>query len=200
VQSGYDLVSWDNSLYWSVGVRPYQRATNPNEMPAIAHWANDSVWLLPLRLREPEITLNYDGPSQVAGKMYEVLRVGYRDVIIRLFIDPVTHLVGRSESVLGVDTWGEYRKFGGLLLATEHKLDDQRVWFTNVSLTRDFPGWLSIRAQMVIIFLCFAGWLLVWAFCLRPLRHAHASGPHGAGRGDALSSLNRWWSYRGPPH
>src|SRR5207249_8298401 len=101
-------------------------------------------------------------------------------------------------------TWDGYQNFNGLVLATEHQFGDKRVYFTNVSVARDRPGLLghvSLRTQIMILFLLIAVWMLVWGLGMRPVRHAHVPGEHGAvgGSGNVLDAVSRWRSYRGPP-
>jgi len=103
---------------------------------AYAAWINDTYWLLaPYKLRDPWVTLSYDGRETVNGVTYDKLHLSFEGVGLTpgdqywMYVHPETGLVDRWAYVLESQQppptaweWKGWRRYGpGILLA------DQRV-------------------------------------------------------------------------
>ena len=111
---------------------------------AFGRWTNDSYWLLaPLKILDPGVKVTYEGEKEADGAKYETLRLSFGSVGLTpgdqyvLYIDPQEKLVRawdyipKPESVTHA-TWEKYEDFGGLKLATEHKMGDKVIRFADV--------------------------------------------------------------------
>ena len=120
-----------------------------DQQEAHKRWTNDSYWLLaPLKLRDSGVHLADKGEQQVEGKTYRVIELSFGAVGLtpkdkyNLYIDPETSLVVRWDYMPSPDkkmsgTWENYQDFNGLKLATEHRMDDKRIYFTDVRVTTE---------------------------------------------------------------
>lgn len=103
---------------------------------AYAAWVNDTYWLLaPYKLRDPGVTLSYDGRETVDGVSYDKLHLSFEGVGLTpgdqywMYVHPETGRVDRWAYVLEgqqppptVWEWKGWERYGpGILLA------DQRV-------------------------------------------------------------------------
>ncbi len=143
VAAGTATVAWDNK---QVTVNLRRPGADADARAAHARWVNDTYWLLaPLKLLDAGVQLHYVGTRVVEGKQYEVVRTTYEQVGLtpgdryHFYIDPTTYRVAywdyqpdTPRAVSG--TWEKYEKFGPLLLSTEHKFGDKRIWFTDVAV------------------------------------------------------------------
>ncbi len=143
VRDGTDTITWSGK---TVKVNVWNPATDADAKAAYARWVNDSYWLLmPLKLRDPGVTLASRGLRELDGKKCEVLNLSFHRVGLTpgdqydIYIDPATHLVRHWDFMPSPDkkisgTWDGYRDFGGLKLSTEHTFGDKRIWFSDVAV------------------------------------------------------------------
>lgn len=144
VSEGRDTVTWgDHSATANLFS---DKQAGELEEKAYARWVNDSYWLLaPLKLLDKGVVLKYGGEQEVEGMKFEVLHLSYEDVGLtprdryNLYIDPETKLVRRWDYMPNPEkkvsaTWEGYKEFGGLKLATEHRMGDKRIYFTDISV------------------------------------------------------------------
>lgn len=94
---------------------------------------NDTYWLLmPLKLKDPGVNLDYEGRKDLAGAPHDVLKVTFNGVGLTpgdtywVWVDPQTHLVdhwefvleGQTEKDRGAFDWKDWTTFGPLRLST----------------------------------------------------------------------------------
>lgn len=115
---------------------------------AYSRFLSDFYWLLlPFKLQDPGVRLEYQGVQKVANVSCEVLRLSFAEQVgltpensYRLFIDPETFHLRRWEfyaapqSAPLVAWWENWRDFGGIALATERRLEgtDRRILFEEI--------------------------------------------------------------------
>ena len=111
-----------------------------------ARWVNDSYWLLaPLKLRDPGVTLSYEGSKGADGMAGETVRAKFDKVGLTpndqyvFYIDAKTNTVFAWDYIPKADTvmhatWDNYQYFSGLKLSTEHKMGDKMIRFTNITV------------------------------------------------------------------
>ncbi|MEY2479444.1 MAG: hypothetical protein QOI04_371 [Verrucomicrobiota bacterium] len=111
---------------------------------AYARWVNDSYWLLaPLKLRDPGVHLSYEGPKSADGTAAETMHAKFDQVGLTpgdqyiFYVEPKTKRIMAWDYIPKADTvmhatWEKYQNFSGLTLATEHKMGDKIIRFTNV--------------------------------------------------------------------
>ncbi len=148
VRGGIDRVRWgDRQKPVAVKVnQPPGDDAGADEKEAFKRWTNDSYWLLaPLKLEDGGVVLAHRGTQEVEGQTYEVLHVSFERVGLtpgdqyNLYIDPKAKLVRRWDYLPSPDkkstaTWEGYESFGPLTLATEHKMGNRRIFFTDVAV------------------------------------------------------------------
>ena len=127
-----DRVKWKDK---DATVNLADPAQDENSKAAYARWVNDSYWLLsPLKLRDRGLKVASEGMKEMDGAKCEVLRLSFDRVGLtpndqyRLYVDPSTkrvvswdYMPKPGESMHG--TWEDYQPAGGLMLATDHKMD-----------------------------------------------------------------------------
>ena len=137
-QHHWDVAAQTDEVKWKgkdVTVNLANPAQDKDAKAAYARWVNDSYWLLaPLKLRDRGVTVTSEGTKEVNGEKCEVLHLSFGQVGLtptdqyRLYIDPASKLV-RSWDYIPKDgkgmsgSWEDYKKSGGLMLATNHKMD-----------------------------------------------------------------------------
>lgn len=138
-----DAVTWKGK---SATVNLNEKNDAGDAKEAYARWVNDSYWLLaPLKLRDRGTTLTAQDEQTVEGEKLLGLQVAFEKIGLtpgdhyNFYIDPKTHLVRRwdympSSAKKIPATWENYQNFGGLQLATEHKMGDKRIYFTDVKV------------------------------------------------------------------
>jgi hypothetical protein len=116
---------------------------------AFARWTNDSYWLLaPLKLRDPGVTLSYEGPKGADGMAGETIRAKFDNVGLTpgdqyvYYIDAKTYTVFAWDYIPKADTvmhatWDNYQYFSGLKLSTEHKMGDKMIRFKDITVAMD---------------------------------------------------------------
>lgn len=117
---------------------------------AYGSFINDSYWLLmPYKLNDPGVILNYDGEKEIDGKNYDVVRVTFAGVGLTpgdtywAYIAQDDRLMHKWEYILqGADEgaepsgswWTDWQEFGGIKLAMNKVFEGRpvRIYFENV--------------------------------------------------------------------
>jgi hypothetical protein len=108
-------------------------------------WINDSYWfLMPYKLRDPGVTLKYEGDTTVAGNTYDRLALSFDQVgetpgdHYWIYVNRKDHRVESWEMVLEGDqpppahyTWEGWEQHAGLWFPTAHR----DTMFTSVAPT-----------------------------------------------------------------
>ncbi len=140
-----DRVKWKDK---DVTVNLAEPASDEDAKAAYARWVNDSYWLLaPLKLKQGGVNVTDEGTKEIDGGQRQVLRLSFGKVGLtpndqyNWYIDPQTKLMtswdympepGKSMHA----TWTDYRKSGGLTLATNHFTDSGvRIRILNLKVT-----------------------------------------------------------------
>lgn len=98
-------------------------------------WVNDSYWfLMPYKLRDPGVTLHYDGSVETQGRTYDKLALSFAHVgetpgdHYWVYVNRATHRVEDWEMVLEGDqppprhyTWEGWEQHDGLWFPTAHR-------------------------------------------------------------------------------
>ena len=136
---------------------------------AYARFINDSYWLLmPYKLRDPGVTLTFDGEETIDKQKYEVIKLTFGPNIgltpkniYRVFVDPATRQIQRWEYFAepGAEArpawWNQWREFGGIKLALERKLEGRqvRLLFENIVVSKQVPpGLFSAPKGLAMLF------------------------------------------------
>jgi hypothetical protein len=134
----WDMATETDRVKWKgkdVTVNLAKPGQDEDAKAAYARWVNDSYWLLcPLKLRDRGLKVTAEGRKEMDGAPREVLRLSFERVGLtpndqyRLYIDPATkrvvswdYMPKPGETMHG--TWEGYQQTGGLMLATEHKME-----------------------------------------------------------------------------
>jgi hypothetical protein len=147
----WDMAAQTDRVKWKdkdVTVNLADPGQDENAKAAYARWVNDSYWLLsPLKLRDRGLKVAAEGTKEMDGAKCEVLHLSFDQVGLtpndqyRLYIDPATkrvvswdYMPKPGETVHG--TWENYKKTGGLMLATDHKMaDGVQIRILNLKVT-----------------------------------------------------------------
>lgn len=105
---------------------------------AYGTWINDTYWLLmPYKLRDPGVTLSWDGEEVIDGVTYDKLHLKFASVGLTpgdqywAYINRQTKLMDRWAYVLQdfeagrpptVWKWGNWQRFGGIQLASDRTM------------------------------------------------------------------------------
>ncbi len=108
-------------------------------------WINDTYWLLmPYKLQDPGVVLDYEGEEVVDGVVYDKLHLSFNDVgntpgdEYWAYINRETRLMdkwvyllqlreGQDERSRGEWKWNDWRRHGGILLSAEReRMDGQK--------------------------------------------------------------------------
>lgn len=102
-------------------------------------WINDTYWLLmPYKLRDPGVTLKYDGEETIGGVVYDRLHLNFSNVgntpgdEYWAFINRQTHLMdqwifllqlreGQTERSRGEYKWNNWQKYGQIMISPERQ-------------------------------------------------------------------------------
>ena len=138
-----DEVKWKGK---DITVNLAAPAQDEDSKAAFGRWTNDSYWLLaPLKLRDPGVTLTYEGSKGADGMAGETIRATFGKVGLTpndqyvFYIDQKTNTVFAWDYIPKTDTvmhatWDKYEYFSGLKLSTEHKMGDTMIRFTNITV------------------------------------------------------------------
>jgi hypothetical protein len=117
-------------------------------------WTNDSYWfLMPYKLRDPGVTLRYEGQAKVDGRPYDKIALSFDQVgetpgdHYWVYVNPETHRVERWDMVLQSDkpppksyTWEGWQAHDGLWFPTAHRNTEHLNIFTrDVQTMSEFP-------------------------------------------------------------
>lgn len=120
---------------------------------AYGRFINDSYWLImPYKLNDPGVILNYDGEKEIAGQKYDVVKVSFENVgltpkdIYWAYISKTDHLMHRWEYVLqGQEPgtapqpswWRDWQTIGGIKLAMSKEFEGRpaRIYFNEVKVS-----------------------------------------------------------------
>jgi hypothetical protein len=107
--------------------------TDPDQRKAFGAWTNDSYWLIaPLKIKDPGVMISTLPDENFQGKKYLVLHLKFKDVGMtpgdqyNMLINPDTMMLEYwdympSENRKTRYSWGGYKDFNGIKIATEHK-------------------------------------------------------------------------------
>jgi hypothetical protein len=136
-----------------------QRQTGDEEKKLVERaygtWINDTYWLLmPYKMRDPGVTLAYDGEAKEGGATYDRVMLSFDNVGLTpkdrywVWVNRDTHLVDRWDFVLeGEDVppttflWKDWRKVGNVKLAGErvNTKDNRRLVFPVLETPASLP-------------------------------------------------------------
>lgn len=121
---------------------------------AQALWTNDTYWLLmPYKLRDPGVTLKYDGDVKENGGSWDKIALSFGNVGLTpgdhywVYVNEKTHRVEKWDMVLqgrqpppDTYTWEGWEQHDGLWFATAHKATDSIVYTRKVETVASFPA------------------------------------------------------------
>ena len=132
---------------------------------AYGTWINDTYWLLmPYKLRDPGVTLGYDGEAQEGGATYDKLALSFDNVGLTpkdrywVWVNRDTRLVDRWDFVLkGEDAppttflWKDWRRVGDVKLAGErvNPKDGRKLVFPVLEAPASLPDAVFTSAASV---------------------------------------------------
>lgn len=115
---------------------------------AYARYINDTFWLLmPFKLKDPGVVLQFDGTQEINDVKYDVLRLSYADSvgltphnIYRLFVDQNTRVIHRWEyfEKAGAEPapawWEKWQRYGSIKLAGQRSFENsnRKLLFTDI--------------------------------------------------------------------
>lgn len=119
---------------------------------AKAVWTNDTYWMLmPYKMRDPGVTLAYDGQVQEGDVNYDKVALSFHDVGMTpgdrywVYVNRANHRVEKWEMVLQdkqpppvAYVWTDWVERGGLWFATAHRTDDRNVFTRDVETVDAF--------------------------------------------------------------
>ncbi len=117
-----------------------------------AIWINDSYWfLMPYKLRDPGVTLEYDGQVDEQGVSYDKIALSFKDVgrtpgdRYWVFVNRANDRIEKWAYVLqgrepppSVYTWEGWEAHGGLWFPTAHRRDERNVMTNQVETVSEF--------------------------------------------------------------
>ena len=115
-------------------------------------WINDTYWMLmPYKLKDPGVTLKYDGEVKEGDKTYDKLGLSFNNVgetpgdHYWVYVDRKEHRVEKWEMVLQSDqpppkmyTWEGWEQHDGLWFPTAHRQDKTNVFTNAVATVKEF--------------------------------------------------------------
>jgi hypothetical protein len=117
------------------GARVADADARPDLDEAYEAWINDTYWLLmPYKMKDPGVRLQYAGTVKEKGKAYERVLLTFDGVGLTpkdrywAHVDPATHLMDRWSYILQDDPpgsrpevweWRDWRRYGRILLSPE---------------------------------------------------------------------------------
>ena len=128
------------------------RALNRGELSeylnqAYAMWAGETYWLLmPYKWKDPGVVLTYVGDEEIEGVTYDKVHLAFEEVgrspgdEYWAYVNRETRLMDRFRFKLqggaeGDYRWTKWRRYGGLLLATERVSDTDLIRFEDILVT-----------------------------------------------------------------
>ena len=137
-------VMTDKGMAWMDGVAIEGDSLQKLLKRANSLWINDTYWfLMPYKLRDPGVTLKYEGEAREGGAVYDKLALSFENVgetpgdRYWVYVNRAGNRVEKWEMVLQSDqppprvyTWEGWEQHDGLWFPTAHR-QDQTVVFTN---------------------------------------------------------------------
>lgn len=115
-------------------------------------WTGETYWfLMPYKLRDPGVIMSYDGEETVGSTTHDRLHLRFENVGLTpgdqfwVYVNRRTHLVDRWKFKLqggseGDFRWTEWKRFGGLMLATERLgPTGERILFEDIVVSDTVP-------------------------------------------------------------
>lgn len=122
---------------------------------AYGTWINDTYWLLmPYKLRDPGVTLTYDGEAKEGGATYDKVVLTFDNVGLTpkdkywVWVNRDTHLVDRWDFVLKGEAvppttflWKDWRKVGNVKMSAErvNTKDNRKLVFPVLAAPASLP-------------------------------------------------------------
>ena len=115
-------------------------------------WINDTYWMLmPYKLRDPGVTLKYEGEAREGGAVFDKLALTFENVgetpgdRYWVYVNRAGHRVERWEMVLQGDappaeayTWEGWEEHGGLWFPTAHRKGGTVIFTNAVETVKEF--------------------------------------------------------------
>ena len=115
-------------------------------------WINDTYWMLmPYKLRDPGVTLKYEGEAREGNARYDKLALTFENVgetpgdHYWVFVNRADHRIDRWEMVLQSDqpppaayTWEGWEQHDGLWFPTAHRQDKSNVFTNAIETVKEF--------------------------------------------------------------
>jgi hypothetical protein len=116
-------------------------------------WTNDTYWMLmPYKLRDPGVRLNYEGKAKVGDVDYDKVALSFDHVgqtpgdRYWIYVNPKNHRIERWDYLLEGDqppaqtiTWEGWQESHGLWFPTAHRRDNLNVFTRDVEAVASFP-------------------------------------------------------------
>ena len=145
-------VGTDQGMAWMDGVPIEGDSLQKLLKRANSLWINDTYWMLmPYKLRDPGVTLKYEGETREGGAVYDKLALTFANVgetpgdHYWVFVNRLDPRVQRWEMVLQSDqppprmyTWEGWEPHGGLWFPTAHRQDKVNVFTNAVETVKEF--------------------------------------------------------------
>lgn len=119
-----------------------------------AVWVNDTYWfLMPYKMRDPGVTLGYDGEVKDGDVVYDKIALSFHDVGMTpgdhywVYVNRANHRVEKWDMILQDekppavgDTWTGWEEHDGLWFATAHWRDHRNIATRNVEAVDAFDA------------------------------------------------------------
>ena len=145
-------VGTDKGMAWMDGVAIEGDSLQKLLKRAQSLWTNDTYWMLmPYKLRDPGVTLKYEGETNEGGATYDKIALSFDSVgetpgdHYWVFVNRAGNRVERWEMVLQNDqpppkmyTWEAWEQHDGLWFPTAHRQDKTNVFTNTVETVKSF--------------------------------------------------------------
>lgn len=145
-------VGTDKGMAWMDGVAIEGDSLQKLLKRAQSLWVNDAYWMLmPYKLRDPGVTLEYDGEANVGGAICDKIALSFHEVgetpgdHYWVYVNRAGNRVERWEMVLQGDpppprmyTWEGWEQHDGLWFPSAHRQDKTNVFTNAVETVKSF--------------------------------------------------------------
>ena len=145
-------VGTDKGMAWMDGTPIEGDSLKKLMKRAQSLWINDTYWMLmPYKLRDPGVTLQYDGEVSEGDKTYDKLALSFNHVgetpgdHYWVYVNRADHRVEKWDMVLEGDqppprtyTWEGWEQHDGLWFPTAHRQDKTNVFTNAVETVKGF--------------------------------------------------------------
>jgi hypothetical protein len=145
-------VGTDKGMAWMDGVAIEGDSLQKLLKRAQSLWTNDTYWMLmPYKLRDPGVTLKYDGESKEGAVLYDKIALSFENVgetpgdHYWVYVNRSNHRIEKWEMVLQSDqppprmyTWEGWEQHDGLWFPTAHRQDKTNVFTNAVETVKEF--------------------------------------------------------------